>query len=124
MERVKKLEKQHGRISRYMGNGMYEKCGSELERPYPSPSKEKAYNLNEENKENMERIIKVNEFLAVCMKEDIEELYNSSAFNEITKAYAKKAMQNLVFKKEEVEAVQDEIKWLHDTMGAGMIVNE
>ena len=25
---------------------------------------------------------------------------------------------------EEVEAVQDEIKWLHDTMGAGMIVNE
>ena len=33
-------------------------------------------------------------------------------------------MQNLVFKKEEVEAVQDEIKWLHDTMGAGMIVNE
>ena len=78
MERVKKLEKQHGRISRYMENGMYEKCGSELERPYPSPSKEKAYNLNEENKENMERIIKVNEFLAVCTKEDIEELYNSS----------------------------------------------
>ena len=36
MERVKKLEKQHGRIPRYMGNGMYEKYGSELERPYPS----------------------------------------------------------------------------------------
>ena len=49
---------------------------------------------------------------------------HTSAFNEITKAYAKKAMQNLVFKKEEVETVQDEIKWLHDTMGAGMIVNE
>ena len=27
MERVKKLEKQHGRIPRYMGSGMYEKCG-------------------------------------------------------------------------------------------------
>ena len=26
--------KQHGRISRYRGSGMYEKCGSELERPY------------------------------------------------------------------------------------------
>ena len=25
--------KQHGRISRYRGSGMYEKCGSELERP-------------------------------------------------------------------------------------------
>ena len=45
-ERVKKLEKQHGRISRYMGSGMYGKCGSELERPYPSPKgKEKAYSL-------------------------------------------------------------------------------
>lgn len=78
---------------------------------------------NEENKEYMERIIKVNEFLAVCMKEDIEELYNSSSFNEITKSYAKKAMQNLGFKKKEIEAVQDEIKWLHDTVGAGMIEN-
>lgn len=36
--------KQHGGIPRYMGSGMYEKCGSELERPYPSPKgKEKAY---------------------------------------------------------------------------------
>ena len=40
--------KQHGRISRYRGSGMYEKCGSELERPYPSPKgKEKAYKLGE-----------------------------------------------------------------------------
>ena len=40
--------KQHGRISRYSGSGMYEKCGSELERPYPSPKgKEKAYKLGE-----------------------------------------------------------------------------
>lgn len=40
--------KQHGRIPRYMGNGMYEKCGSELERPYPSPKgKEKAYKFGE-----------------------------------------------------------------------------
>ena len=30
------------------GNGMYEKCGSELERPYPSPKgKKKAYKLGE-----------------------------------------------------------------------------
>ena len=79
---------------------------------------------DEENKESIERSIKVNEFLATCTKEDIVELYNTSAFNEITKAYAKKAMQNLGFKKKEVEAVQDEIKWLHDTMGADVIVNE
>ena len=29
--------KQHRGIPRYIGSGMYEKCGSELERPYPSP---------------------------------------------------------------------------------------
>ena len=40
--------KQHGRISRYRGSGMYEKCGSELERPYPPPTgKEKMYKLGE-----------------------------------------------------------------------------
>ena len=33
--------KQHGRISRYRGSGMYEKCGSELERPYPLPGSER-----------------------------------------------------------------------------------
>ena len=48
---------------------------------------------------------------------------HTSAFNEITKAYVKRAMQNLGFKEKEVEAVQDEIKWLHDTIGAGLIVN-
>ena len=39
---------QHGGIPRYRGNGMYEKCGSKLERPYLSPKgKEKAYKLGE-----------------------------------------------------------------------------
>ncbi|MFR8427309.1 MAG: hypothetical protein ACLVCH_06760 [Roseburia inulinivorans] len=41
MERAKKLESEHGGIPRYIGNGMYEKCGSELERPYPSPKGKK-----------------------------------------------------------------------------------
>ena len=40
--------KQHGRIPRYIGSGMYEKCGSELERPYLSPKgKDEVYKLGE-----------------------------------------------------------------------------
>ena len=40
--------KQHGRIFRYRGSGMYEKCGSELERPYLSPKgKDEVYKLGE-----------------------------------------------------------------------------
>ena len=47
MERVEKLENSTEE-SLYRGNGMYEKCSSELERPYPSPNgKEKAYKLGE-----------------------------------------------------------------------------
>ena len=39
---------QHGRIPRYRGSGMYEKCGSELERPYLSPKgKDEVYKLGE-----------------------------------------------------------------------------
>lgn len=40
--------KLHGRIPRYIGSGMCEKCGSELERPYLSPNgKDEVYKLGE-----------------------------------------------------------------------------
>jgi hypothetical protein len=43
MEGGKKLETPL-KILRYMGNGMYERCGSELERPYLPPiGKEETY---------------------------------------------------------------------------------
>ena len=39
----------HQRISRYRGIGMYEKCSSELERPYLSPKgKESIYKSEDE----------------------------------------------------------------------------
>jgi hypothetical protein len=34
--RWEELGKHHQRIPRCRGNGMYQKCGSELERPYPA----------------------------------------------------------------------------------------
>ena len=40
--------KQHGRIPRYMGSGMYEKSGSELGRHYlPLKGKDEVYKLGE-----------------------------------------------------------------------------
>mgnify|MGYP007002342624 CR=1 FL=1 len=48
MECAKKLESSTEEPPRYIGSGIYEKCGSELERPYPSPKgKKKAYKLGE-----------------------------------------------------------------------------
>ena len=40
--------KQHRRTPRYIGSGIYEKCGSELERPYLSPKgKDDVYKRSE-----------------------------------------------------------------------------
>ena len=48
MERVKKLESSTEESLGIRGNGMYEKCGSELERPYLSPKgKDEVYKLGE-----------------------------------------------------------------------------
>ena len=48
MERVKKLESNTEESLGIRGNGMYEKCGSELERPYLSPKgKDEVYKLGE-----------------------------------------------------------------------------
>ena len=48
MERVKKLESNTEESLGIRGNGMYEKCGSELERPYLSPKgKDDVYKLGE-----------------------------------------------------------------------------
>jgi len=48
MERVKKLESNTEESLGIRGNGMYDKCGSELERPYLSPKgKDEVYKLGE-----------------------------------------------------------------------------
>ena len=48
MERVKKLESNTEESLGIRGNGMYEKCGSELERPYLSPKgKDDVYKRSE-----------------------------------------------------------------------------
>ena len=48
MERVKTLESSTEESLGIRGNGMYEKCGSELERPYLSPKgKDEVYKLGE-----------------------------------------------------------------------------
>lgn len=70
----------------------------------------------------MERRIRILEFLGTCSEEDIAELYDSGAFNDITKGYCRKAMQTVVFTSEQIGEVLEEVKWLHDTLGAGDVV--
>ena len=64
----------------------------------------------------------VYDILANLSQDQIYEIYNSSAFNDVTKAYAKKAMEHVGFDEEQISAVLREIKFLHDTVSAGDIM--
>ncbi|MBQ8952418.1 MAG: hypothetical protein IJ065_14890, partial [Eubacterium sp.] len=66
------------------------------------------------NKEEMLSKAKVYEFLATCTKEDIDNIYNSGVFNDMTEAFARKA---LFFQQVDYNTAGNiiaEIKSLHD----------
>ncbi len=74
------------------------------------------------DKEAMLSKAKVYDMLSELSQDQIYEIYNSSAFNDVTKAYAKKAMENVGVNEEQIKEVLSEIKYLHDTITAGEIV--
>ena len=74
------------------------------------------------DKEAMLSKAKVYDILSELTQEQIYELYNSSAFNDVTKAYAKRAMETVGIDEEQISDVLREIKYLHDTVSAGEIV--
>ena len=74
------------------------------------------------DKEAMLSKAKVYDILSELTQNQIYELYNSSAFNDITKAYAKRAMETVGLDEEQISDVLREIKYLHDTVSAGEIV--
>lgn len=79
--------------------------------------------VNEQEKIVIQNKIKLLSFIGDCSQEDIAELYNTSAFNEIAKAYCKKALQNCGADRDMIDNVMQEMKWLHDTVSAEEILN-
>lgn len=74
------------------------------------------------NREYLEKQIRVYDFLGSCSEEEICMLYDSGAFNDITRAYCKKAMTNMELSKKDVKTVDDEIYKLHDLLSASEIL--
>lgn len=68
--------------------------------------------------EQAEPEIRVYEFLAGCSKEDFYRIMDSSAMNDIIKAYTRKACEDAELEKEQQEAVMDALRWLLDTKTA------
>ena len=68
-------------------------------------SKRKALEKGFVSKEEAEKKCKVYDFLAICDQEDIFNLFDSSAFNEISKSYMRLAVNELI---EEGEIDEDQ----------------
>lgn len=73
-------------------------------------------------KEEVERQIEVYEFLATCNNDDLCTLVDSSAFNDIIKAYMKKAITTLPTK--EKTKIVDNLHWLFDEYTAKEILDD
>ena len=61
-----------------------------------SDSYKKALSLGEISREEAEKKCRVFDFLATCDQDDFYNLFDSSAFNEISKSYMRLAVKELV----------------------------
>lgn len=72
--------------------------------------------------QDKERKAELYEYLARCSDDDINTLYDSSAFNEIAKAYLKRSVKELVeedvIDEEQGACVCRRFKLLHDEMSS------
>ena len=79
-----------------------------------SDSYKKAIEQGKMKKENAEPEIRIYDFLATCSQDDIYRLVNSSAFNDVMKAYMNKAIKNAKLKTEDEERITNELRYLFD----------
>lgn len=60
--------------------------------------------------------IRVLDFLGACDPDDIYRMVDSSAFNDIIKAFCKKALLSANVDPDTADSVMDELRWIMDTM--------
>lgn len=66
------------------------------------------------DKETAEREIRVYDFLATCDSDDLCRMVDSSAFNDIIRAYLKMAVQSADIDEDAREKVVGQLRWLFD----------
>lgn len=65
-------------------------------------------------KETADREIRVYDFLATCDSDDLCRMVDSSAFNDIIRAYLKTAVQSADIDEDAREKVVGQLRWLSD----------
>ena len=66
------------------------------------------------DKETADREIRVYDFLATCNSDDLCRMVDSSAFNDIIRAYLKMAVQSADIDEDAREKVVGQLRWLFD----------
>lgn len=66
------------------------------------------------DKETADREIRVYDFLATCDSDDLCRMVDSSAFNDIIRAYLKMAIQSADIDEDAREKVVGQLRWLFD----------
>lgn len=66
------------------------------------------------DKETADREIRVYDFLATCDSDDLCRMVDSSAFNDIIRAYLKMAVQSADIDEDAREKVVGQLRWMFD----------
>lgn len=74
------------------------------------------------DKETADREIRVYDFLATCDSDDLCRMVDSSAFNDIIRAYLKMAVQSAGIDEDAKEKVVGQLRWLFDEKTAKQVL--
>lgn len=74
------------------------------------------------DKETADREIRVYDFLATCNSDDLCRMVDSSAFNDIIKAYLKMAVQSADIDEDAREKIVGQLRWLFDEKTAKQVL--
>lgn len=74
------------------------------------------------DKETADKEIRVYDFLAACDSDDLCRMVDSSAFNDIIRAYLKMAVQSADIDEDAREKVVGQLRWLFDEKTAKQVL--
>lgn len=70
------------------------------------------------DKDSAEKSIRIYEFLATCDKDDLCQMVDSSAFNDIIRVFLKMAVVNAELEEEQQDKVLNQLRWIFDEKSA------
>lgn len=70
------------------------------------------------DKDSAEKSIRIYEFLATCDKDDLCQMVDSSAFNDIIRAFLKMAVVNAELEEEQQDKFLNQLRWIFDEKSA------